>query len=203
MLLHALDASQSGLQSVLLRTVDTDVVVISIAIFHKLKLDKLWIAFGTGNHFRYLAIHKIVNTLGPNKSRSLLLFHALTGCDTVSSFSTNGKKSAFETWTDYPMLTDAFLELSADPASISNCKFFGIIQRFVVLMYERTSAAESVDECRKHLFAQKGRSMESIPPTADALLQHANVHAFKLYTFGSSLTRAVLLFQTRVTGVGL
>ena len=136
----------------MLRTVDTDVVVISVASFHKLKLDKLWIAFGTGKHFRYLAIHEIVNTLGPDKSTSLLLFHALTGCDTVSSFSTKGKKSAYETWTDYPALTDAFLELSVDPASVSNCRVFAIIQRFVVLLYERTSAAESVDVCRKHLF---------------------------------------------------
>jgi len=179
MLLHALDASESGLQSVLLRTVDTDVVVISIASFHKLKLDKLWIAFGTGKHFRYLAVHEIVNTLGPDKSTSLLLFHALTGCDTVSAFSSKGKKSAYETWTDYPALTAAFLELSVDPASVSNCRVFNIIQRFVVLLYERTSAAESVDVCRKHLFAQKGKSMESIPPTADSLLQHAKRACFQ------------------------
>ena len=40
-------------------------------------------------------------------------------------------------------------------------------------MYDRTSTCTMVNAARKDLFTRKGRDIESIPPTADALLQHA------------------------------
>ena len=81
MLLHAQDAAQDGLRRVMLRTVDTDVVVIAIFIFPEIAASELWVAFGVGKYFRYVAIHEIVNGLGPSKSSGLLFFHAFTGCD--------------------------------------------------------------------------------------------------------------------------
>ncbi len=39
-------------------------------------------------------------------------------------------------------------------------------------MYDRTSMSESVDECRKHLFTKKGRTIDALPPTSAALYQH-------------------------------
>ena len=47
-----------------------------------------------------------------------------------------------------------------------------VIQRFVVLMYDRTSSSENLDEARLHLFPHKGKQKEAIPPTEAALLQH-------------------------------
>ena len=41
-----------------------------------------------------------------------------------------------------------------------------------MLLYDRTSLCQGVNDARKVLFAQKGRTLESIPPSADALLQH-------------------------------
>ena len=52
-----------GLKKVLIRAVDTDVVVLVIAYARKLDLQELWIAFGVGNHFRYLSIHKTTTSL--------------------------------------------------------------------------------------------------------------------------------------------
>ena len=45
------------------------------------------------------------------------------------------------------------------------------IQRFVVLLYDRTSTSTTVNECRRNLFT-KGRLIHTIPPTEDALKQH-------------------------------
>jgi hypothetical protein len=44
-------------------------------------------AFGTGKHFRYLAVHDIARALGHERSKALplALFHAMTGCDTGNS----------------------------------------------------------------------------------------------------------------------
>ena len=61
--IHVKHASARGLKKVLLRTVDTDVVLLAVAYAKQLELHELWIAFGVGNRFRYLLIHKISNCL--------------------------------------------------------------------------------------------------------------------------------------------
>ena len=43
------------------RTVDTDVVVLAVSRVHDFSVDEIWIAIGTGKHFRYLPIHSILN----------------------------------------------------------------------------------------------------------------------------------------------
>jgi hypothetical protein len=50
---------------------------------------------------------------------------------------------------------------------------FSGIQRYVVVLYDRSSSAENVDEERRLLLKRKGpRLMENIPPTSDALKLH-------------------------------
>src|SRR6218665_2176239 len=98
MLLHAADAAKT-LKHVMIRTVDTDVVVLAVAFFEQLHLDTLWIAFGLGKNFHYIAAHDIAVALGTKRSSALPVFHALTGCDTVSSFYGRGKSTTFDTWT--------------------------------------------------------------------------------------------------------
>lgn len=128
-------------------------------------------------------------------SRSLLLFWLAA---ILFLHSSPRKEECLDI--SYLMLIDAFLELSVGPASICNWRISGIIQRFVVCMYERTSAAESVDACRKHLFAQKGRSMESIPLTAICHFAICKTCMLLSCThLAAVLTRAVLLFRARVT----
>ena len=67
----------------MIQTADTDVVVITILNFHEIAVEEIWIAFGMGRHFRYIAVHEIAAQTGPTKSKALLMFHALTGCDVV------------------------------------------------------------------------------------------------------------------------
>ena len=95
MMLHVAHASQHGHQQILVRTVDTDVVVLAVMVAETLTAEhEVWLAFGTGKNFRYLAAHQIAACLGPEKSLALPMFHALTGCDTVSAFVGHGKKTA-------------------------------------------------------------------------------------------------------------
>ena len=81
-MLHVQDAAVCGHQRIMIRTIDTDVVALAIAIFHTVPVIELWIAFGTAKHFRYLAVHDIARTLGQEKCKAVPLFHAMTGCDT-------------------------------------------------------------------------------------------------------------------------
>ena len=102
----------------------------------------LWLAFGTGKYFCYLSAHKITNALGPEKSWTLPMFHALTGCDTVSNFV--GKKTAWNTWNVLPELTDVLLQLSSAPRDIPEDVIL-IIERFVIPLYDRTNTLRKLD----------------------------------------------------------
>jgi len=101
-MLHVAHQATSGHKKISIRTVDSDVVVLAVATFHKLQgqLSELWVAYGTGQHFRNIPAHEIYSALGPERSAGLPLFHALTGCDTTSSFFGRGKRSAWDTWKD-------------------------------------------------------------------------------------------------------
>ena len=103
--LHVADAVEKVYGELLVRTVDTDIVVVVIATLNRTKPDELWVAFGTGGHFRFIPIHEVAVAVGPRKSATLPLFHALTGCDTVSSFAGIGKKTAWVAWNVYPEVT--------------------------------------------------------------------------------------------------
>ena len=46
------------------------------------------------------------------------------------------------------------------------------VERFIIRLYDRTSTSMTVNDCRRNLFTKKGRSVESMPPTKDALMQH-------------------------------
>ena len=52
------------------------------------------------------------------------------------------------------------------------------IERFIVLMYDKASECSTVNGVRKDLFARKGRSLESIPPTSASLLQYVKRSAY-------------------------
>ena len=59
----------------------------------------------------------------------------------------------------------------------------------MVLMYDRSSTAVSVDEARLDMFARKQRSYEAIPPTRAALLQHTKRAAYQAGCIWSQSTQ--------------
>jgi len=74
-------------------------------------------------------------------------------------------------------LTPIFLRLSRAPTQISPHEMEQI-ERYVVLLYQRTSAVSHVNEARKQLFTHN-RKMENIPPTLHALEQHVKRVVFQ------------------------
>ena len=73
---------------------DTDVVVLAVGHFQSLNIEELWINFGFGKHYRNNAAHLISRFLN-ERAKSLIMFHALIGCDTVFGFRGQGKKIAW------------------------------------------------------------------------------------------------------------
>ena len=150
---HLEDALKHGYNKVSIRTADTDVVVLAVTSAQRLNITELWIAFGAGMNFRYLPAHEMANALGPDRCVALLsqcFMPSLAGCDTVSCFGGRGKRTAWDIWNAYDEVTPAFCALAATPESIEN--WLGPLERFVVLLYYRTSSQEFVNGARKQQF---------------------------------------------------
>ena len=69
-------------------------------------------------------------------------------------------------------VTTAFATIALDPFLDFNrqSQIFGLLQRFKVVLYSKGSTLEHVDKLRKE---RDNKLMENLPPTTDALFQHA------------------------------
>ena len=178
---HAKDATTDGSKSIIIKDNDTDVPVIAISVLpplQELGLEKMWIAFGQGAKMRWIPVHEVVSAIWLEKTRGIPYFHAFTGCDVVSAFRGKVKKSAWQTWNVFDDVSETFTNLSQHPTLIRDLDLQRL-ERFVVLMYERSSAATGVDEARLHIFARKQRPYNSIPATQAALREHAKRAAYQ------------------------
>ena len=157
---HVRHALERGAESVLVRTVDTDVVVILVGKFHDLlaynQRAKLWVAST-----------KSVLTLGESKSRAIPVFHAFTGCDCTSQFCGIGKKTAWRARELNGQVTPALEHIATHPfqqLTVSS-EIFQKLERFTVIMYGKSSPLDSVNDTRLMLFSKRNRDLDNIPPT--------------------------------------
>ncbi|KAF2903458.1 hypothetical protein ILUMI_02730 [Ignelater luminosus] len=120
--------------------VDSDVLAIAIGVFTK----ELWIDYGVGQSKRFIAIHDICAKTYTELQSNLPVFHAFTGCDTVSAFCGVGKKTAWKVWLQYREMDGAFRRM---------CEIQSLMNEDTVMVLER--------------------AIENIPPTKDELLQHS------------------------------
>jgi len=154
-----------------IRTIDTDVVVLSVATVAKFQQIELWVAFGVGANFHYFPAHEISQSIVQAMPNTLPFFHAFTGCGTVPCFSRRGKNTAWATWKLFNNTTNVFPLLSDIHCEVDD-NVMETVERFVVLLYNRGSTKNGVNEARQQLFAQKGRGLDAIPPTKVVLFHH-------------------------------
>jgi hypothetical protein len=77
-----------------------------------------------------------------------------------------GKYPAWNAWSAYPEVTDAFIQLAENSQElIVASERFRRVERFVVVLYERGSEDMCVNNARLNLFTKSGRQMEKLPPT--------------------------------------
>ena len=158
-LLHAANASQSGMGKIMIRTIYADVVVIALGMFSWLNLSEMWISFGTSKNQCLLSIHSIFDAIGAVKCNGLPFFHAFTRCDQVLFFTEKGEKSAWRTWKNLDDVTASFVSFSNFPSDQELKELFRTIERYVTLLYDQSSLLESANDCRKALFATSDLSL--------------------------------------------
>ena len=83
-------------------TVDADVIVIAVVIYHLLLVSELWVEVETGGDRCWYPLHIYANLLGQKKSRALLFWYSLTGCDTLSMFAGKAKRTYWNVWKCFP-----------------------------------------------------------------------------------------------------
>lgn len=168
---HIRHALERGAETVLVRTIDTNVVVILVGKLHDLlaynQRAKVWVAFGMGRHFSIISINSICSTLGEARSRALPVFHAFTGCDCTSQFCGIGKKTAWRAWELNSQVTPALQNIATHPfqqLAVSS-ENFQKLERFTIIMCDRSSPLASVNDTRLMLFSKRNRDLDNIPPT--------------------------------------
>ena len=72
----------------------------------------------------------------------------------------------------YHIILSAFCALAARTTPQTIDTWIERVERFVVLLYDRTSSQMYVNSARKELFTLKGRTIDGLPPTKAALVQH-------------------------------
>ncbi|KAF5282882.1 hypothetical protein FQR65_LT14185 [Abscondita terminalis] len=97
-LLYVKDMVQQEYQRIIIHSSDADVVILAISFYNELRacgLQELWLLFGFGNKRICTCAHAMAQSLGQERSIALRGFHAFSGCDTVSSFGTKDKRTAW------------------------------------------------------------------------------------------------------------
>ena len=181
MILRALHADKRlkelGKQGmIIIKTSDVDVIVLCIYFDKQMtNTSELWVQMGNVSSVkdgrRFLPIHELCSLLSEITCRVLPGVHALSGCNTASSFFGNGKKLV------YKILKDAAsdfhdLDNLGDPdkdVAIS-CS-----SRFVARLYDQKSFASShhnINKLRVKLATGRDASLVRLPPSEATLRQH-------------------------------
>ena len=191
MLVHLEHSLVSGAKTIGVNSQDTDVLIIILGFFHQLQarynFNDIVIDFGLTNRY---SVSTIAEKLGAVVCQALPFFHALTGCDTTSAFKNIGKKTAYEVMLKVlPDIQNTFSTYFFHPfKQITKASpEFKAIERYVILLYSRTSSHTSVNEARMEMYFQKTQNLERVPPTADALLLHIKRAIYQTGVWATSL----------------
>ena len=166
MLLHLKDCLSSGLKDICIISPDTDVLVILLGIFPKLKAQydftNIVLQKVLKKNQLTVQIGPLVERLGQQLCQAIPFFHAFSGCDTTSAFKTIGKKKGFQTLKLYRPSLSIFAEFFNTPfQQISEeSNVFKVIQRFVILMYARSSDFLDINAARMDMFFKKKKIRE-------------------------------------------
>ena len=83
------------METIVVAVRDTDVLLLLLAYYDRTGRTRLYMKAGALNASKFFPVHEIRMLLSNDLVDTLLAFHAITGCDSVSQFSGNGKKTAW------------------------------------------------------------------------------------------------------------
>lgn len=123
--------------NILIKSSDTDVLVIMLSNMDHLNNDalKIFMEVGVGNNKRYINVSQLYTELGLSICKSLPGFHALTGCDYNPSFFRRGKERPFQLLKKSDEYQKAFTSLGDAHTTSSRDQAFKVLEKFVCEIY--------------------------------------------------------------------
>jgi hypothetical protein len=127
------------------------------------------IVFRSGKNVQFLHVNRITEDLGLEKCKALIMFHALSGCDSTSGLKIKGKRLWWTNWNDHDEVTETLARVFDSPFQLLTESDQNAIESLICHLYDKTSKTCDVNVLRMNLFCQKNQHVERIPPTQDAL----------------------------------
>ena len=167
--LCSLHAGELGMKSVLITTVDSDIVLYACYFYLQSK-PKIYVRIGCNNRVRVVSIDKISKELGNDCCLALPALHAFTGNDYTSAFYGIGKGKALNILRKSKEYLHTFARFG--DSFRFDADLFELIEKFVCCLYG--SKQRNTDDARyeKFLTGKKCPDPQKLPPTRDALLCH-------------------------------
>jgi len=144
----------------------------------------------------------MVSSIGPEKVGGILFFHAFRDVmwslvSVAKGNNLHGRHGMYVRMLPKPSRNSATVRKKFQMMTCRNW-----MENFVVLMYDRSSAASCVNEARLDLFARKQRTYGAIPPTRAALREHAKRAAYQGEVIWGQATASNPETSSLLTGVG-
>ena len=152
-ILHAKEASDIGLMSYVVRI---QMCLYCKHFFANELCQEIWMQTGNFKYPKFIKVHEIyIQNIMPE---SLVGFHSITGCDTISHFRGYGEKKS---WKVFEKHSELLKNLGV--GSLTEETIFSA-EQFVCKMYAEYSDITSVNELRCQLFRQGRVEPEKLPP---------------------------------------
>ena len=160
---HINDSIEKGYNSVLVRTGDSDVLVILLS-FMEYFLTKqpsfiMHVEIKTSGKRRVFNLYQCYTSLGTHICNAFPFFHCFTGADSTNSFFKISKKVWFENWMKFPSLEELcslFNQMSNCPVKSTITSNQEIIKQFVIFVYSPQSMhLFDIHELRIYMFERQ------------------------------------------------
>jgi len=136
-----------GYKNAVVRTPDTDILVILLYHAHTISLT-IYLDTGSGKHRKLINLSDLAASLGESYCKTLLGFYVFTGEDCTSSFKGKGKVAPLKKLEKNPRFHKCFQQLGDDWNV--NADVLKEVEKFTCLMYGQ-SRETSVDSARVKL----------------------------------------------------
>jgi hypothetical protein len=185
LIVQAHDAFHSQHNLVVIRTVDTDVLVLAVHHLEQVmenNSQQLLLLMGMGKYKRYVSATATASNLPGNLRGNLLAMHALIGCDSTSSIFRISKQKAVEVMSKAEFSLQALGSL--DWCGIAD-SLYKECERYVCKLY---GEHESLTEARYNLLATKQLAESQLPPSSNALKYHIQRASYQISIWKSALS---------------
>ena len=182
---------------VLVRTVDSDVIIILLGFFPQLLQYNedvmLSVDYGTGNFRRFININNCYQHIGESNALALQFFHALSGCDSTSFIYKKSKTVLFNRWMHSPKykdLTEAFQKLSWLPSQQTIEECLPILYQFLESAFGGGYGG-NLDEFRLTTFkASSSNNLRELLPSRRGLELHVRRASYQAgWVWGNAISQ--------------